>query len=184
MSATPELSPDSTMQEILSAFPGAKRALFARYHIGGCSSCAYGDDESLSSVCHRNDDLPIDEVMTHILNAHEHDKKLLISPKRAEERCAANRDLLLLDIRTAEEYDAVRISGSTRYTEQTLQEISATGTPDREIIVYDHLGKSALDIASFIMGHGFTNVSAIEGGIDRYSQEVDNSLPRYRLEFE
>ncbi len=172
------------MQDILAAFPGAKRALFARYHIGGCSSCAYGDDETLASVCRRNEDLPIDEVMDHILNAHEHDQKLLISPEEAHERLSENPDLLLLDIRTAEEYEAVKIPNSVRYTEQTLQEMSAAGQTDREVIVYDHQGKSALDIASFIIGHGFTSVFAIEGGIDRYAQDVDPSLPRYRLEFE
>jgi hypothetical protein len=27
------------MREVLEVFPGAQRALFRRYHIGGCSSC-------------------------------------------------------------------------------------------------------------------------------------------------
>ncbi len=29
---------ESPMREVLAAFPGAQRALFRRYHIGGCSS--------------------------------------------------------------------------------------------------------------------------------------------------
>ncbi|HIG82060.1 MAG TPA: rhodanese-like domain-containing protein, partial [Verrucomicrobiales bacterium] len=27
------------MEEVLTVFPGARRALFRKYHIGGCSSC-------------------------------------------------------------------------------------------------------------------------------------------------
>jgi hypothetical protein len=34
-------SPQSSMREVLEAFPGAQRALFSRYHIGGYSSCGF-----------------------------------------------------------------------------------------------------------------------------------------------
>ena len=34
----PPLSGAMTMSEVLRAYPGAQRALFAKYHIGGCSS--------------------------------------------------------------------------------------------------------------------------------------------------
>jgi len=36
------------MSKVLEAFPGAQRALFRRYHIGGCSSCAFRPDETLA----------------------------------------------------------------------------------------------------------------------------------------
>ncbi len=29
---------ESSMREVLQVFPGAQRALFRKYHIGGCSS--------------------------------------------------------------------------------------------------------------------------------------------------
>jgi hypothetical protein len=29
------------MSAVLENFPGAQRALFRRYHIGGCSSCGF-----------------------------------------------------------------------------------------------------------------------------------------------
>ena len=35
------------------AFPGARRALFARYHIGGCQSCGFSPGETLAEVCAR-----------------------------------------------------------------------------------------------------------------------------------
>ncbi len=33
-----EIGPDTTMEEILRAYPSAKIGLFQRYHIGGCAS--------------------------------------------------------------------------------------------------------------------------------------------------
>jgi len=37
---------DSPMSAVLENFPGAQRALFRRYHIGGCSSCGFSREQS------------------------------------------------------------------------------------------------------------------------------------------
>jgi hypothetical protein len=44
----------STRQEVLKAFPGAQRALFSRYHIGGCSHGGFGPTETLEQVSRRH----------------------------------------------------------------------------------------------------------------------------------
>ena len=38
------------MQQVLEIFPGAQRALFRRYHIGGCSSCGFQPTETLEQL--------------------------------------------------------------------------------------------------------------------------------------
>ena len=63
MTIAPAIDGASTMREILEAFPGAQRALFRRYHIGGCSNCAFQPEESLEQVCARNGNLPVSEVL-------------------------------------------------------------------------------------------------------------------------
>lgn len=35
------------MGEVLEAYPSAQRALFRRYHIGGCNSCGYAPGDTL-----------------------------------------------------------------------------------------------------------------------------------------
>jgi hypothetical protein len=78
---TPEtVSPESPMRAVLAAFPGAQRALFRRYHIGGCSSCGFSPDETLAGVCARNGNLDTNEVLAHIQSSHEQDAKVLIPP--------------------------------------------------------------------------------------------------------
>ena len=42
--------PEMTMGRLLEIFPGAQRALFRGYHIGGCSSCGFGAEETLAQV--------------------------------------------------------------------------------------------------------------------------------------
>ena len=43
-----EISPSSTMEEILYAYPSANVGLFQRYHIGGCASCGYQPVDTLA----------------------------------------------------------------------------------------------------------------------------------------
>jgi len=52
------------------------------------------------------------------------------------------------------------------------------------IVMYDHTGDKVLDAAAYLIGHGYRNTRALRGGIDAYAQEVDSSIPRYKLEFE
>ena len=49
------LDKNTTMGQLNSTFPGARRALFAKYHIGGCSSCAYEDLDTIESVANKNE---------------------------------------------------------------------------------------------------------------------------------
>ena len=72
---TRTIDPNTTMAELLQEYPGAQRALFRAYHIGGCSSCGFGPTETLAAVCARNDNLPVDDVIATIVAAHERIKK-------------------------------------------------------------------------------------------------------------
>ena len=59
----------SMMREALQVYPGAQRALFRKYHIGGCSSCGFSPEETLAGVCERNGELPVDNVLEQIKQA-------------------------------------------------------------------------------------------------------------------
>ena len=59
MVATQSITPSSTMAEVLDAYPGAQRALFRRYHIGGCSNCGFQPQETLEQLCERNGNLDV-----------------------------------------------------------------------------------------------------------------------------
>src|SRR5205085_5419530 len=96
----------STMREVLEAFPGAQRALFRRYHIGGCSSCAFQPEETLEQLCARNGGLNAEEVLDHVKTSHEQDAKILISPKELAEWIEQDKTVRLVDVRSREEFKA------------------------------------------------------------------------------
>jgi len=169
------------MREVLESYPGAQRALFRRYHIGGCSQCGFQPTETLEQVCARNGRLNGDEVLEHIRTSHEQDAKILIEPKELAEWLKRDKTVRLLDVRSREEFEAVHIEGSILMSQPLTQEIMAEGTNSRPLVVVDHQGKQGLDAAAYFMGHGLTNVRCLRGGIDAWSREVDTGMRRYRL---
>lgn len=181
ISMTAVIDPQITMAELLHRLPGAQRALFRLYHIGGCSSCGFRPDETLAGVCERNEGLDPEEVVARVTEACEEDEKILISPGDLANTRRLS-DVKLLDIRTREEFDAVQISGAQHFSQELLQEIMTTWEKDATIVLLDHQGTRVLDAAAYFSGHGFTNIRALRGGIDAWSIEVDPSLPRYTVE--
>ena len=182
MNSTAAINPDITMRELLEQFPGAQRALFRRYHIGGCSSCGFAPEETLAGVCARNENLNVDEVIEHIMASDAADRALQIEPRELSERLAAGETIHLLDIRTREEFDAVKLPGAHLFTQAFMQEILGKWSRTDLLVIYDHEGARSMDAAAYFQGHGFENIKSLRGGIDAWSAEVDPNLPRYHLE--
>lgn len=180
----PALHPGITMGELMSAYPGARRSLFARYHIGGCQSCGFRDDETLAEVCERNENLPVDEAIAHIESSHEADLRILIEPAELDALLKSGNPPALVDLRTREEHEAVALPGAVLFSNELTQEIFGSWPKDRVIVVYDHTGDRCLDAAAYLIGHEFRATRALRGGIDAWSQEIDPEVPRYRVEFE
>jgi rhodanese-related sulfurtransferase len=178
-----DLSVDTPMAAIIGALPGARRALFARYHLGGCQSCAFSNEETLAQLCRRAGGLPPDEVLAHLLEGHAHDQHMLMEPADARDRLAAGPPPRLIDIRTREEHEAVAIPGSEFSTQELQQQLFA-GEPDAEILLYDHTGANVLDQVAWYRGHGLGRTFGLRGGIDAWSREIDPKLPRYRMELD
>lgn len=168
------------MQELTTQFPGAQRALFRAFHIGGCASCGFQPDETLADLCARNENLPVVEVIETLKTAREADEKMQTSPAEADALVKAGK-ARLLDVRSREEWDATNIPGSTFFTQELMHELG--GWPSDQLIIFVcHHGLRSLDAAAYFAGHGLENVRSLRGGIDAWSCEVDPDLPRYELE--
>lgn len=179
VSTTNTIDPNITMGELLSEYPGAQRALFRAYHIGGCSSCGFGPGETLGEVCARNNNLAVDEAIATILAGCEAEQKMEISPMEVAEQLHAGEQIALIDVRSREEWEAVHIDGAIFLTQDLMQEILSEWPKDREFVFVCHQGIRSRDAASFFAGHGFQNVKSLAGGIDAWSTQVDPALPRY-----
>ena len=50
---------------------------------------------------------------------------------------------------------------------------------DEELIVLCHHGVRSLRVVSWLREQGVQNCASMEGGIDRWSLEIDPGVPRY-----
>ncbi len=182
MNAAVTIDPQVTMRELLVQFPGAQRAMFRKYHIGGCSSCGFSPDETLAGVCARNENVEVEEAIEHIIASDVTDRAMQIEPRELQEKLSLGENVNLLDVRTREEYDAVKIEGAQLFNQELMQAGFPGWAREDLLVVCDHQGTRSMDAAAYFQGHGFTNVKSLRGGIDAYSAEADTSLPRYSLE--
>ena len=170
------------MRELVEQFPGAQRAMFRKYHIGGCSSCGFSPDETLAGVCARNENVNVDEAIEHIIESDAAERAMQIEPPELAVKLASGEQINLLDVRTREEWETVKLPGAHLFTQELMQEILTNWSREDLVVIYDHEGTRSMDAAAYFQGHGFTNVKSLRGGIDAYSAEVDPSLRRYHLE--
>ena len=172
----PDIGPSSTMAEILQAFPNAKIALFIRYHIGGCASCSYSLSDTLEEVC-RNYSIadPLETVLTCIRQSASVEAKIHVSPEQVIGALQRGEDLRLLDVRSAEEWQAGRIPGAQPVTVELTFEALDSWPKNTPIIFYSNTGKRSLERASFFMAYGFTNVRNMAGGLEAWSGAIETS---------
>ena len=93
----------------------------------------------------------------------------------------SSEEFLLLDCREPDEHKNCRIEGSKlipmRSIPERLQELESW--KDKAVVVHCHHGGRSLRVVEFLRENGFPQAQNMAGGIDVWSQEIDNSVPRY-----
>ena len=172
-----QLSGELQMGQVVELYPAAQRALFQKYHVGGCHSCGYDMSQSLEQVC-TSHGLQVDEVIEHIRHSQKEEDAMQVSPQEAAEQLK-NGTTKLLDVRSSEERNIARIEEAIVLDEQSVREIIEQWPRETAIITHCHHGIRSLDAAAYLTGHGFTRVKSMQGGIDAWSTQVDPNIPRY-----
>ena len=173
-----QIGPEMTMEQVLSLAPAAQRALFQRYHVGGCSSCGFQPTDTLAQVCKDHNILDVQEVVRTILVAQEMDAALQVDPTQVRAWLDAGKDFSLIDVRTPDEWQIARIEGAELLDYQDSGKYMSL-PKDRTIVFACKTGSKSLDVAAYFKGHGFTNVHSMRGGIEAWAAEVDPAVPRY-----
>jgi adenylyltransferase/sulfurtransferase len=101
-----------------------------------------------------------------------------ITAAQLKERRDRGDDFTLLDVREVQEFAIANLGGMLI----PLSELSARCSeldPDKETVVMCHHGIRSAHAVLYLKNLGFRDVKNLRGGIDRWSAEVDPSVPRY-----
>ncbi|HEY4933416.1 MAG TPA: rhodanese-like domain-containing protein [Terriglobales bacterium] len=92
----------------------------------------------------------------------------------------AGQGFELVDVREPWEYEVAHLAGSKHIPMGDIparfnQELD----PENHIVVVCHHGVRSMSVTAWLRQQGFEKVQSLRGGIDRWSREIDPSVPLY-----
>ena len=102
-----------------------------------------------------------------------------ITPQVLAMRLARGDALTVLDVREPWEHAIASLDAAELVPMQTIPARQAAWPRDAEYVVLCHHGMRSAMVADYLRAAGIARVLNLEGGIDRWSLEVDPSVPRY-----
>jgi rhodanese-related sulfurtransferase len=102
-----------------------------------------------------------------------------ITPREVKDLLARREKFLFVDVREKWEYDTSRIEGTTLIPLGEIPSNLARLEEAGEVVLLCHHGIRSLDAAAWLRSQGVEGARSMAGGIDRWSAEVDPSVPRY-----
>ena len=164
MTQTGSITLEMTMEDILQRIPSAQRALFQHFHVGGCTSCGFQPTDTLGKVCKDHNLLDHNKVIRVLEAAEEVDEKASIGPDEVRTWLEEGREFRFIDVRQADEIAQAPFEAAEAL-DYTNSQAYMSLPKDTQIVFACGDGTRSLDTASYFIGHGFTEVRALKGGI-------------------
>jgi adenylyltransferase/sulfurtransferase len=104
---------------------------------------------------------------------------LEISPRELKERLGRGENILLVDVREPHEYAICQIEGAKLIPMGSVPANLQKLDTDEDVVCYCHHGMRSLEVANWLRAQGIKSAKSMAGGIDRWSIEIDPTVPRY-----
>jgi rhodanese-related sulfurtransferase len=86
---------------------------------------------------------------------------------------------IVLDVREARELDICQLDGALHIPMAEVPAHTSELPTDRPLVVICHHGARSQRIVDFLRNAGFDNAVNLDGGIDAWAREIDQSMRRY-----
>ena len=102
-----------------------------------------------------------------------------ITAQELQRERSTKLDLVLVDVREPSEAQIAHIEGARLIPLRELPRRISELPGHAEIVTHCHHGQRSLKAREILKGAGFSSVRSLAGGIDAWSREVDDNVPRY-----
>ena len=105
--------------------------------------------------------------------------KDVITPIELVSRLDQKEKPLVIDVREPNEWEICHITNAILIPQKEIPKKISQINKSREIILYCRTGIRSLQALKTLRDLGFTNVKSLQGGINRWADMVDPSIPKY-----
>lgn len=103
-----------------------------------------------------------------------------ISAEEVRQYQQEGREFTLLDVRKPSEREAASLGDDLWIQMQDVpEEVDQLEECNRPLVVYCHHGMRSLKITQYLRDKGIDEVFSLAGGIDYWSRNIDEEVPRY-----
>jgi rhodanese-related sulfurtransferase len=102
-----------------------------------------------------------------------------ITPREVKDMMGRGEKFLFVDVREKWEFDTSWIQGAVLVPMREIPANLAKFEEADQIVLFCHHGIRSLDAAAWLRSQDVAGAKSMEGGIDRWSAEIDPSVPRY-----
>ncbi|OVE81698.1 hypothetical protein BVY03_02885 [bacterium K02(2017)] len=102
-----------------------------------------------------------------------------LTAKKLSEIIQLTPDIKLIDVREEDEYLFCKINGAKNIPISQIKKLINTSQPNESIYLYCHRGLRAKLATQHMHQIGFNNVYYLEGGIEKWSLDIDKKVLRY-----
>ena len=85
----------------------------------------------------------------------------------------------IIDVREKWELDICKIEGAVNMPMSSITETYSELDPELSYSIYCHHGMRSMQVANFLLSKGFQSLFNLQGGIDAWSREIDDTVERY-----
>jgi rhodanese-related sulfurtransferase len=102
-----------------------------------------------------------------------------ITPREVKSMIDRGEKFLFVDVREKWEFDTSWIEGAMLVPMREIPANLAKFEEADQIILFCHHGIRSLDAAAWLRSQDIAGAKSMTGGIDRWSAEIDPTVPRY-----
>lgn len=102
-----------------------------------------------------------------------------ITPAQVKARMDGGDDFVLVDVREQHEWDICNIDGAKLIPLSEFEDRIDELDSDADIVVHCKMGGRSAKVQDILYANGYSNVKNMVGGITRWADDVDASMPKY-----
>ena len=107
------------------------------------------------------------------------EENFVIEAPELEEVLDSEKEIVLVDVRDQNEWDICHIEGAKLMPVEEFDKYIPQLHQDDEIYLYCYKGTRSMNALKQLHAEGFKKIKSLTGGIDRWAELVDPSMPRY-----